>query len=173
MVLTYLLISQYKELQVSPQIGVRLAYWRKLKRRDLVFSRYFSLYLTYSFDRLHRGDVIRGQNISVFLLVFSLFSRIFRCKSHIILYVFVSYTALTHGNGYKNGYGFHSADLDFSFQIGERFHLFLSGCLVVDVHRGGNIGVSHDLLYDFEICLVLTETGAEGMTEVVYREMRE
>ena len=75
--------------------------------------------------------------------------------------------------GIKMGTDFRSADLDFAFQIGERFHLFLSGCLVIDVHRCGNIGVSHDLLYDFEICLVLAETGAEGMTEVVYREMRE
>ena len=89
-----------------------------------------------------------------------------------ILSVFDSYSALTHENGYKNGYGFHSADLDFAFQIGERFHLFLSGCLVIDVHRCGNIGVSHDLLYDFEICLVLAESSTEGMPQVVYREMR-
>ena len=115
------------------------------------------------FQRLHRGDVIGRVNISVFLLVFPLFSHCFEGKFHIILYVFVTYTALTHGNGYKNGYGFHSADLDFSFQISETFHLFLSGCLVVDVHRSGNIGVSHDLLYDFEICLVLAESGTEGM----------
>ena len=116
-----------------------------------------------SVQSLHGGDVIGSVNISVFLLVFHLFSHCFEGKFHIILYVFVTYTALTHGNGYKNGYGFHSADLDFAFQISERFHLFLSGCLVVDVHRSGNIGVSHDLLYDFEICLVLAESGTEGM----------
>ena len=65
--------------------------------------------------------------------------------------------------GTKMGTDLRSADLDFAFQISERFHLFLSGCLVVDVHCGGNIGVSHDLLYDFEICLVLAESSTEGM----------
>ena len=128
-----------------------------------VFACFSLVFILLLFQSLHRGDVIGRQNISVFLLIYPLFSHCFGDKFRIILYVFVSYTALTHGNGYKNGYGFHSADLDFALQIGETFHLFLSGCLVVDVHRGGNIGVSHDLLYDFEICLVLTESGTEGM----------
>ena len=32
--------------------------------------------------------------------------------------------------------------------------------------------MSHDLLYDFEICLVLAESGTEGMPEMMAREVR-
>lgn len=48
--------------------------------------------------------------------------------------------------------------------------LFVLCCFIVDVHRCRNVGVTHNLLNDFQVCLVLTETGAEGMSYMVATE---
>lgn len=65
-----------------------------------------------------------------------------------------------------------SYDLDFFVEVFKRFFLSVGGCLVVYVHRGRNIGVSHDLLDYFQIGFVLTEACAEGVPEMMYAEMR-
>lgn len=51
-------------------------------------------------------------------------------------------------------------------------HILL-GDVGVDVHCGGEISMSHDLLNKFNIIGALTKPGAEGVPKVVHTEMRE
>ena len=65
-----------------------------------------------------------------------------------------------------------ASNLDFSLKVSEALSFLLSRRLVVDVHRCGDIGVTHNLLDDFQIRFVLTKPGAKSMSEDMYREMR-
>ena len=49
-----------------------------------------------------------------------------------------------------------SAYLDFTLKVGKGFDFLLLCGLVVDIHRGFDVAMSHDFLDDFDIWLVLT-----------------
>lgn len=62
-------------------------------------------------------------------------------------------------------------DLDFSFKGCKALHLFLFGCLIVNVHRCFNVGMSHNFLDYFKVRFVLAEARTKSMSQIVYRKM--
>ena len=63
-------------------------------------------------------------------------------------------------------------DLDFALKVCKTRHFSFFGRLIVDVHGGWNIRVSHNLLNDFEIGFIFAETGTESVPEIVNRKVR-
>ena len=56
-----------------------------------------------------------------------------------------------------------SAYLDFALKVSKGFDFLLLCGLVVDIHRGFDVAMSHDFLDDFDIRLILTEPRAKGV----------
>lgn len=59
-----------------------------------------------------------------------------------------------------------------TLQIGKALGLFLFRRFVVDIHRRGYIGVSHDFLNDLQVGFILAKPSAECVPQIVNGEMR-